>query len=129
MSGGGYKKIKLYKDDIAYEYTCPCPYAIFLIPGFGCVFPVTCPIFFSLRGKTFLTRKPYRELKSVEYVTGGGCCCCCGDSYYIEGLTKGHNEMQDQKTMKEMVSDITQAMAQTLAQKSFSATASASVSI
>ena len=42
VSGGGYQKIKLYKDDIAFEQTCPSPWLIFMIPGFGCAFPFTC---------------------------------------------------------------------------------------
>ena len=78
VSGGGEQKIKLYKGDIAFEQTCPCPWPIFCIPGIGCLFPFTCPIFWCLKGKTLVTRKPYlvcgvvcgaTELKSVEYVT------------------------------------------------------------
>ena len=133
VSGGGYQKIKLYKDDIVFEQTCPCPWCIFMIPGFGCLFPFTCPIFWCLKGKTFVTRKPYRELKSMEYVTSEGCCdCCCLDSYYIGGLFGEPNrqmlpmipqEMADKAKMKEMVGDISQAMAQ----KSFTSAGSVSV--
>ena len=56
VSGGGYQKIKLYKDDIVFEQTCPCPWCIFMIPGFGRPLPVHLPNFLVSQGARPLSR-------------------------------------------------------------------------
>ena len=103
-SGGGYQKIKLYKDDIAFEQTCPSPvlgvccfpfgtvpidvacclfcFSFGALP-FGCFFSniafCGCPYICSLWGRKMVTRTPYRQLKNVQldYKEGGPCCSLC----------------------------------------------------
>ena len=106
-SGGGYQKIKLYKDDIAFEQTYPRPLgSVFCFPfgtvpmdvaccsmcftplTFGCFFfnlyTFGCPFYWSLRGRKMVTRTPYRQLKNVQlnYKEGPppcSCCSCCSN--------------------------------------------------
>ena len=113
-SGGGYQKIKLYKDDIAFEQTCPMPVLGVCCFPFGtvpidvacCLFCCTpvcecnfglqiafcgCPYLWSLWGRKMVTRTPYRQLKNVQlnYKEGGSLCSCCScfqSTFFIGGL-------------------------------------------
>ena len=112
-SGGGYQKIKLYKDDIAFEQTCPMPVLGVCCFPFGtvpmdvaCCLSICCPVYWcniglqigfcgcpylwSLWGRKMVTRTPYRQLKNVQlnYKEGSLCssCSCCQSTYFIGGL-------------------------------------------
>ena len=93
-SGGGTQKLKLYKDDIAWEATCPCPWPILCLlpvtftPFTACCAPVVCGVFWGLQGKEFVRRKPYRKLNSVEVNHYKGNCpdCCCPSTIFIKGF-------------------------------------------
>ena len=115
-SGGGSQKIKLYKDDIAFEQTCPAPVlgvccfpcgtvpidvACFLSCCTGCFLPFGnfglqiafcgCPYLWGLWGRKMVTRTPYRQLKNVQlnYKEGGSLCSCLScfqSTFFIGGL-------------------------------------------
>ena len=70
-SGGGHQKIRLYKDDIAFEQTCGgCPWV------FHCCVPA--PFSWALHcvyaNSSSVTRVPYRDLKGVYLDQSKGCC-------------------------------------------------------
>jgi hypothetical protein len=98
-SGGGTQKLKLYKDDIAWEATCPCPWPILCLlpvtftPFTACCFPVVCGVFWGLQGKEFVRRKPYRKLNSVSVDRYNGNCpdCCCPSTIFIKGFFGEHS--------------------------------------
>ena len=87
-SGGGTQELKLYKDDIAWEATCPCPWPILAAVCTNYFYPINCCIFWSLKGKTFVRRKPYTKLNSVEVDRYNGDCpaCCCPSTIFIKGF-------------------------------------------
>mmetsp|Transcript_45161 Transcript_45161/g.118509 ORF Transcript_45161/g.118509 Transcript_45161/m.118509 type:complete len:201 (-) Transcript_45161:163-765(-) len=90
-SGGGYQKIKLYKDDVAFEATCPNPWPILcFLPAYAWV--ISCPLYFTLMGTKTIVRKPYTKLNGVEIDHyGGPCCdCCCDSKFFIKGLFAEH---------------------------------------
>ena len=86
-SGGGYQKIKLYKDEVALETTCPCPWPLLLpaVTGYGA--PLFCSIYFLLAGTNSIVRKPYSKLNGVEidHYSGPCCDCCCGQQVLHQG--------------------------------------------
>ena len=87
-SGGGTQKLKLYEHDIAWETTCPCPWPILAAVCTNYLYPINCCIFWSLKGKTFVRRKPYTKLNSVEVDRYNGDCpaCCCPSTIFIKGF-------------------------------------------
>jgi hypothetical protein len=87
-SGGGTQKLKLYEHDIAWEVTCPCPWPILAAVCTNYFYPINCCIFWSLKGKTFVRRKPYTKLNSVEVDRYNGDCpaCCCPSTIFIKGF-------------------------------------------
>ena len=128
-SGGGHRKIKLYKDEIAYEQTCPNPWVCSLCVGFwagggyGC--PILCPIlYFCTKGWKTVVRKPYTKLDAVELNEyDGDCCeCCCSSTFFIKGLFGQHastpmaavstNEIFSKVKMVEMCSEISKKVAE-----------------
>ena len=87
-SGGGTQKLKLYEHDIAWETTCPCPWPILAAVCTVYFYPINCCVFWSLKGKTFVRRKPYTKLNSVEVDRYNGDCpaCCCPSTIFIKGF-------------------------------------------
>ena len=110
-SGGGHQKIRLYKDDIAFEQTCgSCPLALLGTCGAD-----LCCLFCIFSNTKSITRRPYRELKGVYLDQSKG--CCPGNKYYIDGLFGIHGrtpgvamKMSDQTKSEEMCGDITKRM-------------------
>ena len=92
-SGGGTQKLKLYKDDIAWEATCPCPWPILAAVCTMFFYPINCIVFWSLQGKTFVRRKPYKKLNSVAVDRYNGPCpdCCCPSTIFIKGFFAEHS--------------------------------------
>ena len=88
FSGGGTQKLKLYKDDIAWEQTCPNPWPILCyFPGF--FWAVSCPVYCMLKGGKFVRRKPYTKLNAVEvdgYMSNGS----CPSQIFIKGFFGEH---------------------------------------
>ena len=93
LSGGGTQKLKLYKDDIAWEVTCPCPWPILAAVCTMFFYPINCIVFWSLQGKTFVRRKPYKKLNSVAVDRYNGPCpdCCCPSTIFIKGFFAEHS--------------------------------------
>ena len=92
-SGGGTQKLKLYEHDIAWETTCPCPWPILAAVCTVYFYPINCCVFWSLKGKTFVRRKPYKKLNSVEVDHYNGNCpdCCCPSTIFIKGFFAEHS--------------------------------------
>ena len=92
-SGGGTQELKLYKDDIAWEATCPCPWPILAAVCTAYLYPINCVVFWCLEGKMFVRRKPYTKLNSVEVDYYNGACpdCCCPSTIFIKGFFGEHS--------------------------------------
>lgn len=108
-TGGGYQKIRLYKDDIGFETKIgPCP----IFPIFFCCADLCC-VFCIVKDSSTVTRVSYREIKGVELDETNAFGCCPNNKFYIHGLFGKFGrtpmlqlEMKNRARVEEMCSEI-----------------------